>query len=166
MYKIVSALLLILLFAPSPELMSKSRAFAKDRHDFPVLTNKGKMIFSFTVGNISFAPNAPAKYRIYILTPDGKKINGPQLDGQKIQSLFRVIVKPPILFGTYTIVVENLNIPSNTQMLIDKTVFVTNSLNTKVARTTVQAAQNPSAPANPGDTVIGYFNPTPSFFAH
>lgn len=164
MRKTVSALLLIL----SLGAQALSAAYLpKDRKHFDVLTHKGHMIFNFNLANgASFAPSTPAKFRVYIDTPTGKRIPGPVIDGQSPTSFFRVIVKPPILFGTYTIVVQDLNIPSNQQNLIDQGVIVTNSLNTKQAEAIVQAPQRPSAPANPGDTIIGYFNPTREFFAH
>ena len=167
MYKIASALLLTLICAASPDLACESRPLGKEMSNFAVLTNKGRMIFNFNLANgASFAPGAPAKFRVYINTPNGKRIKGPVIDGQKPSSFFRVIVKPPILAGTYTIVIQDLNIPSNSQTLVDQGVIVTNSLNTIQALATVQAPQNPSAPANPHDTVTGYFNPTRAFFAH
>ena len=180
MQKIFATLLLTMFIAASSDLRSESRLLAmnqqiasiltqnripKSYHDFPILTKRGKMIFNFTLDSISFPPGTtPLLFRAYIVAPNGRRTNGPKIDGHSAISAFSIIVEPPILFGTYTIVVENLNIPGNTQTFINQTVIVTNSLNTKQAKTIVTSPTN--TPGDPGNTVMGYFNPVHSFFAH
>ena len=100
MQKKVGALLLTCVFLFSFDLASKNalhnnqmRAqdiFAKSLRGFPILTNHGKMFFKFTTSHLSFPPgDTQVNFQIYVLAPNGKRINGPKLNGQNLASFVR-----------------------------------------------------------------------------
>ena len=183
MQKILTAALPILIFFASSELMSKShpcsknytskldipntyvpKSFLRRGHPhFPVLSHKDKLFFFFTTaGPLSVPPGSPPEYiRAYIMTPDNRKIKGPKIDVTHPVREFQITVNPPILFGAYTIVIENLSVPGATRNFLVPNILVRNSRNTKVSTILVESTL--PVPANPGDTIQGYFFPFHTF---
>jgi hypothetical protein len=159
------------------------KLLAKGKQHFDVISEHHRMIFNFTIGNNGATPAGTfllakqgtavataataQNYRVYIMTPDKRQINGPKIDVNNAPSEFSIRVDPPILDGTYTIVVKNINIPELSSFnngILNPGVFITNSENTKIA--IVELLGITTTPDNPGDTTQVTFVPTRAFFKH
>jgi hypothetical protein len=138
---------------------------AKGDQEFIVLKKHGKLFFTFTP--TSLVSSALGKWQASVTTPDNKTFKGPVIDVLATPATFVITVDHPILFGTYTVSVENLDVTgiptglnggqSNLVNTSIQFVVVTNSFNTESVNLSLANLQN--GPNNPGTIVEGYFVP-------
>jgi hypothetical protein len=188
MQKTLLALLMLIgsftsshLMSAETSTLSAKQLLAKD-HDFRTVTSRGKLLFTFATTTAAIGPtptpagetdvnaangiiSTPRLFQVSIVTPNKKVIKGPKINVNNELSEFTIIVDPPILFGTYTIVVKNISITSsngnfsNSNTLIEPIVVVQNSLNTNRLFVEVEGFAT-----DPGDSYQGEFVPTSLFF--
>jgi hypothetical protein len=176
---------------------------AKGHPHFPVLKEHGKLFFDFSllarvraIKKSGLTPDQPStptatptaapvqpelniiplvgKWQTFVITPDKRRYEGPIIDINSEPTGFRILVEPPILFGTYTIVVHNISVQGQDgvspffESLIDEQVQVTNTFNNKIVTFTVQSAelQDFNETDNlPNHSIQGFFIPTPDFIS-
>ncbi|HXF28469.1 MAG TPA: hypothetical protein VN457_01345 [Chlamydiales bacterium] len=168
MHKLLSAVFLSqLLFLFSEHAHAAafvSKHLAKhERQHISEVSHTDKLFFFFeTAGKASVPPGSPPQYvQAYIMTPDERKIKGPKIDVTDPVSDFQITVEPPILFGSYTVVIENLSAPKAIGTFIKPNVVVKNSHNTQLS--TILVKRELITPFNPGDTAQGSFVPFHTF---
>ena len=155
--------------------LQKSNALPKGHPRFHVLRDRGKLIFHFTTFLYAedVLVDVTGQWQAFILTPDQRKFKGPKIDVSAPPSQFEILVDSPILFGNYTIVIENISAKYIAGQdfigsFIEPNVTVTNNFNSKVATTFVFSASIQTfIPANNpiGSSVQGFFVP-PLNFVH
>jgi hypothetical protein len=155
---------------------SNKNVLAKDHPHFPVLKEHGKLYFNFTgvtgaVREQQAGASLTGTWQAFVITPDKRTFKGPVFDASfPPPENFQILVKPPILYGTYTVCVKNISVLNDGSTFvgafIDPDILVTDSFNQKIAGFFMQSAedqfgQNGNPQNNPvQSTIQGFFIPT------
>src|SRR6185295_1971166 len=106
-------LLGLLLLANSfiPSLLS-SHLLCEAPTAAPVLRHQGKLYFNFVVSPsiLTSSPGLKGTFQTFIITPDQRKFTGPKIKASAPSTAFEIIVEPPIVLGSYVIVVRNIDV--------------------------------------------------------
>lgn len=146
---------------------------AKDGPRLPVLKEHGKLFFNFVVNLPSETPDvAPTgTWQAFVITPDKRRYSSQVYDITSQPTEFRILVQPPIHYGNYTVVIENINVQNVdgsafTGSFIDNEVIVTTTFNQKNLSFFVDSAewQNVFSLNNlPGHAIQGFVVLPPNF---
>lgn len=168
-----------------PNSVIGKKILAKDRPHFPVLKEHGKLYFTFFSSALKAAAlsvnagqaaqdstNLTGSWQAFVITPDKRTFKGPVFNASFPQpENFRILVKPPILYGTYTICVRNISVTQTDGApfqgsFISPDILVTDSFNQKIASLFMTSASdlagiNNTPQNNPvQSTIQGFFVPT------
>lgn len=140
---------------------------SKDDNNLIVLKKHGTLTFTFTpftgsAGNQTLS----GTWRASVTTPDNKTFKGPIINVQATPATFNIVVDHPIIFGTYTISVENINVTGKELDLVSTAnnfVVVSNSFNTQTVGVSITPVTSQEedfpGPNDPGTIVQGFFRP-------
>lgn len=169
-------------FSPKPAF--EGQTVQKDlHHDFhPILKDHGKLYFQFMAPQFqAHSPNnnqnAPAEdegdligeWQAMVITPDKRTFKSPVFNAVSSPETFIIQVKPPILYGTYTVCVTNMSVTNADGStfqgsFIDPTITVLNSFNKKISIFYMQSAEDQQEQNNNTlSTIQGFFVPPTTF---
>jgi hypothetical protein len=172
---------------PDSKTLAANQLFAKGQPHFPVLKEHGKLFFDFVVqeNRIRVRPRIEdavlqGQWQTFVITPDKRRYEGPTINIESEPTTFRILVEPPILFGTYTVVVKNISVqfsdgsPFTGSFLADNGQFagsivqVSNTFNSKLATFNIQSSEQQNffnLENLPNHSIQGFFIPTPNFIS-